>query len=73
MESVLFKGGSKEDLELLVQLAKKLGITARYLDQAELEDYGLRYTISKGLEEPEIDLESFKKTLGGDAGRNSFA
>lgn len=68
MESVIFKGESKEDLKLLIKLAHKLGIEARFLKPNELEDYALGLAIEEGVSEEEISVEDFKNSLLKDEG-----
>ncbi|SKB52927.1 hypothetical protein SAMN05660776_1673 [Salegentibacter holothuriorum] len=68
MESVIFKGESKENLKLLVQLAHKLGIETQFLKPNELEEYAFGLAIEEGVNEEEMGLEDFKQSLLKDEG-----
>lgn len=59
MESAIFNAATKGDLKILVELAKKLGIKAKYLSEEDLEDFGLTRAIKIGKTGESIDTESF--------------
>ena len=63
MESAILSTNSPKDLNLILQLAKKLGISARKLTKDEIEDYGLSYAISEGKTGEYIETESFVDEL----------
>jgi hypothetical protein len=63
MEGAILHTDSDKDLSLILQLAKKLGISARKLTKAEIEDYGLSIAISEGKSGEYIDTESFLREL----------
>ena len=48
METVVLQGGSKADLKILTELAKKIGISVKYLSEEEKEDIGLFQAIKEG-------------------------
>jgi len=48
MESALVTTNSKNDLQLLLSLAKKIGIKSKLLTKGQLEDLGLKVAIDKG-------------------------
>ncbi len=63
MESAILSSKSQKDLNLILQLAKKLGIAARKLSKEEIEDYGLSLAIKEGKTGEYVDTESFLKEL----------
>ena len=63
MEGAILHTESDKDLALILQLAKKLGISARKLTKGEIEDYGLSIAISKGKTGEYIDTETFLSEL----------
>ena len=69
MEGAILHTESDKDLALILQLAKKLGISARKLSKDEIEDYGLSIAISEGKTGEYIDTETFLSELrDGDQG-----
>ena len=63
MESAILQSDSDKDLMLIIQLAKKLGISARKLSRDELEDMGLSMAIEEGETGEHIDTETYLKEL----------
>ena len=63
MKSVLFSGKSEKSIELLIELAKQLGIKTKVLSQEEIEDAGLLKAIKKGRTGKFIDSDEFLKNL----------
>jgi len=68
LESIIMEGAilhteSDKDLSLILQLAKKLGISARKLSQEEIEDYGLSIAISEGKTGEYVDTDTFLREL----------
>jgi hypothetical protein len=63
MEGAILHTESDKDLALILQLAKKLGISARKLSEDEIEDYGLSIAISEGKTGEYIDTETFLSEL----------
>ena len=63
MEGAILHTESNKDLALILQLAKKLGISARKLSKDEIEDYGLSIAISEGRTGEYIDTETFLSEL----------
>jgi len=61
METVILNSESKSDIKLLLDLAKKIGITARVITESELEDIGLANAIKQGRTKEYIDNEVFLK------------
>jgi hypothetical protein len=66
MESAILHTNSGSDLKLILQLAKKLGISARKLTSEELEDFGLSVAIEQGRTGEFIDADTFLKELQND-------
>ena len=63
MEGAILHTESDKDLSLILQLAKKLGISTRKLTKEEIEDYGLSLAISEGKTGEYIDTETFLSEL----------
>lgn len=63
MESAILHTESSHDLKLILQLAKKLGISSRKLSKEEIEDFGLSAAITEGRTGEFIDTDSFLKEL----------
>jgi hypothetical protein len=63
MEGAILQTESNQDLNLILQLAKKLGISVRKLSKDEIEDYGLSLAISEGKTGEYIDTDEFLKEI----------
>lgn len=63
MEGAILHTDSVKDLKLILQLAKKLGISARILSKDEFEDYGLSNAIKQGETGEYVDAEDYLKEL----------
>lgn len=63
MASLLLTSNSKEDLNLLKSLAKKLGISIKELNDDDLEEKALLNAIKEGMTGKYIDEEKFLKKL----------
>lgn len=63
METLVLHGKSKSDLKLLANLAKKIGIKAKYLSEEEAEDMALGKAIEKGRTGEYIDTGAFLERL----------
>ncbi|MCK4677071.1 MAG: hypothetical protein KAT48_02980 [Bacteroidales bacterium] len=63
MESVILHTNKSEDLSLILQLARKLGISARKLSKDEFEDLGLSIAISEGKTGEYVEIETFLNEL----------
>ena len=63
MEGAILHTESDKDLALILQLATKLGISARKLSKDEIEDFGLSIAISEGKTGEYIDTETFLSEL----------
>ena len=63
METAIISGKSKKDIELLISVAEKMGIKAKFLTKDELEDIGLAKAIDEGKTGEHIDTEEFLKSL----------
>ena len=63
MKGVLMQSDSVEDLKLLIALAKKLGIKADQVTEADLEDIGMAKAIEEGKSGQYLNTESFLQSL----------
>jgi hypothetical protein len=63
MEGAILHTNSNKDLSLILQLAKKLGVSARKLSEDEIEDFGLSKAISEGRTGEYVDTEEFINEL----------
>ena len=63
MESAILQAKSGNDLKLILQLARKLGITAKKLTETELEDLGLSFAIAEGSTGEYMDTDEFLNEL----------
>jgi hypothetical protein len=63
MNTVILHSKSRNDLNLLLEIAKKFGIKAKILTESEVEDLGLGNAIKEGKTGEFIDTESYLKTL----------
>jgi hypothetical protein len=64
METVLVNVEKKSDLAFLINLAKKLGMTAKALTHAEVEDWKLAQKIEAGMKTPNVSRNEIMKALG---------
>ncbi len=63
MATILLTSDSKKDLDLILQLAKKIGIDAKKLSPDETEEIALSIAIKKGRTGEYTDTDSFLKKL----------
>ncbi|HEY4324095.1 MAG TPA: hypothetical protein VGN20_08915 [Mucilaginibacter sp.] len=63
MESAIISGKSKKDIQLLITIAEKMGIKAKYLSKDDLEDFILAEAIKEGETGELIDTEEFLNSL----------
>ena len=63
MEGAILQTDSSKDLDLILQLAKKLGISTKKLSKDEIEDYGLSIAITEGKTGEYVDTEIYLKEL----------
>jgi len=64
METVLINVDKKSDLVLLLNLAKKLGMSAKALTQSEVEDWKLAQKIESGMKTTTVKRSEIMKVLG---------
>ncbi len=64
METVLINVEKKSDIAFLVSLAKKLGMSAKPLTRAEVEDWKLAQKIEAGMKTPSVSRNEVMKALG---------
>ena len=63
METVVFRSKKKNDLQLLVDLARKIGIETKSLSEEEVEEIGLAHAIKSGRTGKFVDEQKFIETL----------
>ena len=63
MEGIILHTEKSKDLNLILQLARKLGIAARKLTKEEIEDIGLSVAITEGKTGEYIDTDAFLNEL----------
>lgn len=63
METLVLKSETKSELKIIADLAKKLGIKARYLTEEEKEDIGMVNAIKQGDVGRYVDRDEFIKKL----------
>ena len=50
MENILIQTNSKSEIDLLIALAKKMGLKAKHLSKAEIEDWQFGQDIEAGMQ-----------------------
>ncbi|MEA3447697.1 MAG: hypothetical protein U9Q98_04490 [Bacteroidota bacterium] len=63
MDTVILNNDSKSDLKLLINLAKKLGIKAKFLNEEGKEDIGILNAIKQGRTGEYVNTDNFVKKL----------
>lgn len=63
METVLIGVKKKSDIAFLISLAKKLGMSAKALTQAEVEDWNLVQKIESGMKTSNVSRNEVMKAL----------
>jgi len=63
METVILQGNSKADLKNLTDLAKKIGITVKYLSEEEKEDIGMIQAVKEGRTCKYVDTDTYLQKL----------
>jgi hypothetical protein len=64
METVLINVEKKSDIAFLVNLAKKLGMSAKPLTHSEVEDWKLAQKIDAGMKTQSVSRNEVMKALG---------
>ena len=59
MKSAILTSGSNKNLQILIELAKKLGMKTKVLTEEQLEDIGLIKAIKHGRTGTFVDTEKF--------------
>jgi hypothetical protein len=63
MESAIISGKSKKDIQLLVTIAEKMGIKAKFITKDDLEDFAIAKAIKEGETGELIDTSEFLKSI----------
>ena len=64
METVLINVDKKSDLSFILNLAKKMGMSAKALTHAQVEDWKLAQQIEKGMKTSSVSRKEVMKALG---------
>jgi len=64
METVLISVDKKSDLAFIISLAKKLGMSAKALTRAQVEDWKLAQKIESGMKTSNVSRSEVMKALG---------
>ena len=64
METLILNSKSTSDLKLLAELAKKLGVTVKYLTDEEIEDMGMLKYLEEVDRDEIVAKESVMAKLG---------
>jgi len=64
MKTVLINVEKRSDIAFLVNLAKKLGMSAKPLTQSEVEDWKLAQKIDAGMKTQSVSRSEVMKALG---------
>ena len=63
METAVIQSNSKANMKLLIELAKKIGVTVKSLSEEDKEDLGQIKAIMQGRTGKFIDTESFLEKI----------
>ncbi len=63
MKTAVLQANSKADLKMLTDLAKKIGITVKYLTEEEKEDIGMLQAIKEGRTGKYVKTDSYLQKL----------
>lgn len=63
MESAIISGKSKEDIQLLIAIAEKMGIKARLISKNAMEDLYMAKAIKEGETGEFIDTDEFLRSF----------
>lgn len=63
METVIIKARTKSDIKFLLDLAKRIGVSAKTVNTDELEDAQLISLIEEGLKTPNVNRSEIMKAL----------
>lgn len=64
METILISGAKKSDLAVLLDLAKRLGLSTKSLSRTEVEDWKLARKIEEGMKTSTVSRSAIMKALG---------
>ena len=63
METVILSGKAKKDIDLIYELAKKMGVSATRISQEDLEDAGLILAMKRGRTHKYVSRKEVMKAL----------
>jgi hypothetical protein len=63
MQTILLRSDSDENLKLIIDLAKKIGVSFQKLSDEEIEEIGLLNAMKKGRTKQIVDTNDFLTAL----------
>jgi hypothetical protein len=63
MDALIISGSSKKDLQLLANIAEKMGLTFLFVKESDLEDMSMARAIIEGKTGELVDTNEFLKML----------
>ena len=63
MRNLLLQSESKGDIKMLAELAKKIGLSAHYISNQDMQDIGLAEAMKKGRTGEYINTNTYLKKL----------
>ena len=64
METIVLNSNSKENMRLIADLARKIGVSVKYLTDEEKEDMGMVNAIKKGRTGEFVNTEDYLQKIG---------
>jgi hypothetical protein len=64
METIVLNSNSKENMRLIADLARKIGVSVKYLTDEEKEDRGMVNAIKKGRTGEFVNTEDYLQKIG---------
>lgn len=65
MDALIIKSENRDDLKLIKELVKKIGLESKSLSEEEMEDLGITFLMKKTDRSKTVSRETVMKKLGG--------
>ena len=65
METLLLQSHNKKDMKMVAELAKKIGLSTKFITNEAMEDIGLANAMKKGRTGEYVNTTAFLKKLKG--------